>query len=295
MGFRPLRRLLDVAEFRVHDGSPLAHTTLAAAGVRSRTGANVVGQWRDRELQAAPGPHETISPGTTLVAVGPPESIERLGGWARPIRDEGVIVVVGHGGVGKRLVEILRSVEEEVCVLDSREQPGVDVVGDITDPGVLSRLPLSDARVAVLALGAERSTVYAATALRDHAPDLPIIAGTKGAGSVARIHRAGVDFALSISQVAGQLLAHHVLGETVSLQPRIRLALVSAGRLEGKNPLTAQIRERTGCTVVALKRGAAVSMDFSPDLELTAEDALYVCGTAEAIGRYREEFPADWL
>ncbi len=295
MGFRPLTRLLEVAELRVHDGSPLAHATLAASRLRTRTGANIIGQWREAELRAAPDPHEVIPPGTILVAAGTPESIERLSELARPIREEGVIVVVGSGGVGQKLVEILRAVGEEVCVLDSEDRPGVDIVGDVTDPGVLDQLPLSTARVAVLALGAESPTVYAATALRDHAPELPIIAGAKRAESVARIHRAGVDFALSISQVAGQLLVHHVLGETVSLQPRIRLALVSVGRLEGKNPLAGRIRERTGCTVVALKRGETVSMDFPPDLALASDDALYVCGTAEAISRYRQEFSADRL
>ncbi len=295
MGFRPLSRLLEVAELRVHDGSPLAHATLAATRIRTRTGANIIGQWRDAELGAAPDPHETIPPGTILVAAGTPESIEQLSEMARPIREEGVIIVVGFGSVGQKLAEILRAVGEEVCVLDSEERPGVDLVGDVTDPEVLDLLPLADARVAALALGAESPTVYAATLLRDHAPDLPIIAGARLAESVARVHRAGADFALSISQVAGQLPAHHVLGETVSLQPRIKLALVSAGQLEGKNPIRERIRERTGCTVVALDRGGTVTMDFPTDLELASDDAIYICGTADAIERYREEFPTDWL
>ena len=55
------------------------------------------------------------------------------------------------------------------------------------------------------------------------------------------------------------------------------------------------MRERTGCTAVALQRDGAVSMDFPADLKLAKGDALYICGTADAIARYREEFPADWL
>ncbi len=203
--------------------------------------------------------------------------------------------MIGSGSVGQKLAEILRAVGEQICVLDREARPGVDIVGDVTDPGVLERLPLADARAAALTLGAESATVYAATTLRDRAPELLIIAGAKRAESVGRIHRAGVDFALSISQVAGQLLAHHVLGETVSLQPRINLALVSAGRLEGKNPLQERIRERTGCTVVALKRQESVRMEFPRDLRLGSDDAIYICGTAKAIARYREEFSTDRL
>ena len=220
-GVRPLSRLLEVAELRVHDASPLADTTLAEVGLRTRTGANVVGQWRDAALHSPPAADETIRPGTILVVAGTPESIEKLSEMARPITQEGTIVVIGFGNVGRKLAEILTAVDEEVCVVDPVERPGVHVVGDIIDRDVLARVPLAGARVVVLALDKDSAALPAATVLRDHAPDLPIIAGVSLAENVARIQHAGVDYALSVSQVAGQLLAHHVLGETVSLQPRI--------------------------------------------------------------------------
>lgn len=170
-----------------------------------------------------------------------------------------------------------------------------DQVADFLHPDLLDRLPTEEARVALLALETDAATVVAATVLRDHAPDLPIVAGVRLADNVARTVRAGADFALSLSQVAGQLLAHHVLGETVSLQPRIKLARVEVGRLEGKNPLNERIRERTGCTVVAVERAGEVLMSFPSGFRLQAADALYICGTAEAIVRYQERFPASWL
>jgi len=148
-------------------------------------------------------------------------------------------------------------------------------------------------RVVVLALDTDSATVFAATVLRDHAPDLPILAGVSLAENVARVQRAGVDYALSVSQVAGQLLAHHALGETVSLQPRIKLVRVDAGRLAGKNPMAERIRERTGCTVVAVERDGQVAMDFPTSLRLSPDDALYICGTTDAVARYNEEFPTS--
>ena len=292
-GVRPLSRLLEVAELRVHDDSPLADTTLAEVRLRTRTGANVVGQWRDAALHSPPAADETIRSGTILVVAGTPESIEKLSEMARPIIQEGTIVVIGFGDIGRKLAEILTAVDEEVCVVDPVEHPGVHVVGDIIDRDVLARVPLAEARVVVLALDTDSATVFAATVLRDHAPDLPIIAGVSLAKSVARVQRAGVDYALSVSQVAGQLLAHHVLGETVSLQPRIKLVRVGAGRLAGKNPVAARIRERTGCTVVAVERDGQVGMDFPDSFRILSDDALYICGTTDAVERYHEEFPAS--
>ena len=290
-GFQPLHNLLEVAELRVHDDSPLAHTTLAEVELRTRTGANVVGQWRDAALHSPPAADETIRPGTILVVAGAPENIEKLNEMARPITQEGAIVVIGFGDVGRKLVEILTAVDEKVCVVDPVGRPGVHIVGDIIDREVLESVPLARARVVVLALDTDSATVLAAAVLRDYAPDLPIIAIVYLAHNVARIQRAGVDYALSLSQVAGQLLAHHVLGETVSLQPRIKLVRVGAELLAGKNPVGERIRERTGCTVVAVERDGQVAMDFPDSFRLSSDDALYICGTMDAVARYHEEFP----
>ena len=290
-GVRPLSRLLEVAELRVHDASPLANSTLAAIQLRTRTGANIVGRWLHEELHSPPGPDEIIRPGTILVAAGTPESIEKLSEMARPITEEGTIVVFGFGSVGRKVAEILTAVGEDVCVVDPVDQKGVHIVGDILDRDVLDRLPLAGARVAVLAMESDSAAIFAATILRDYAPSLPIIAGVSLAESVVPIQRAGVDFGFSVSQVAGQLLAHHVLGETVSLQPRIKLVRVGAGRLVGKNPIDERIRERTGCTVVAAEREGRTVMDFPASFRVSEEDEIYLCGTVDAIARYHDQFP----
>jgi Na+:H+ antiporter len=291
-GTRPLSGLLEVAELRIHDASPLADTTLAAVEVRTRTGCNIVGQWRDARLSSPPAANEIIHAGTILVAVGSPESIVTLGELARPIRPEGTIVLIGFGAVGRKIKEILSAVKEDVCVVDPIDGPDVNIVGDITQADVLDRVQLASARVAVIALESASATIFAATVLRDHAPDLPIIASVSLAANVPRIQRAGVDYAISVSQVAGQLLARHVLAETVSMQPHIQLVRVSAARLTGNNPLAERIRERTGCTVVAVEQDGRVTMDLSDSLRLSDEDFLYICGTKSATARFNGEFPA---
>ena len=128
--------------------------------------------------------------------------------------------------------------------------------------------------------------------VREYAADVPIIAATRALENVERIQAAGADFALSLGQVAGQLLSHHVLGEAVSLQPRIQLAKVPAGGLAGRQPLAAGIRERTGCSVVAVERQGEILIDFPSDFELSGDDALYLCGTGDAFSRYHEAFPS---
>jgi Kef-type K+ transport system membrane component KefB/Trk K+ transport system NAD-binding subunit len=294
-GLQPLGQHLEVAELRVHGESPLANRTLAEAGIRAQTGANIVGQWFEDTLRSPPAADEKLEPDTILVAVGSPDSIRGLREMARPITQAGRLIVAGFGDVGQALARYLTDAGEAVCVIDIVERPGVDVVGDVLDSSVLERAAVADARAVLFALGNDSTTQFAATVVRSYAPDLPIIAGVKLSENVERIQKAGVDFAISVSQVAGQLLAHHVLGETVSLQPRIKLVKTGPGPLEGKNPLAARIRERTGCSVVAVERDGQILMDFPPSFNLARNDALYLCGTRDAVNLYYEEYPASRL
>jgi Trk K+ transport system NAD-binding subunit len=289
-GVQPLGNLLEVAEIRVHDQSPFANKTLAESGIYADTGAHIVGQWADDALDSPPAADQPLRPGMILVAAGSPDSIKRLSEIARPITSEGTIVIAGFGDVGSKLVEMLTDAEEAVCVIDKMERPEVQIVGDVLDTSDLERAGVATARVVILACENDSATLLAATVVRDYAADVPIIACTELADNVGRIQQAGADYALSVSQVAGQLLAHHILGEMVSQQTRIKLVKLAADRLAGRHPLDSASRERTGCTVVAVERAGEIILEIPPSFILTEEDDLYVCGTAEALNRCYEEF-----
>ena len=133
-------------------------------------------------------------------------------------------------------------------------------------------------------------TQEGAIVVRNYGPDVPIIACAATVENVGRIQQAGADFALSVIQVAGQLLAHHVLGEMVSQQARIKLGKLDVGRLVGRHSLESAIRERTGCAVVAVERTQEVIMDTPRSFVLTETDALYVCGAVDAFNGSYEAF-----
>ena len=290
-GVESLDSFLEVAELRVHGQSPLANRTLAETELYTRTGAHIVGQWADDALGSPPAAAEKLRPGTILVAVGTPESIHRLNDMARPITQQGPIAVIGFADVGQKLVEILRAAGEEVRVVDAVKCVGVDVVGDVLDVRVLDRAAIAEARVVILALDSDGAALFAAAVVRDHVPDIPLLACVSHVENADRVQRAGADFALSVSQVAGQLLVHHVLGETVSHKPRIKMVKLRPGPLAGRHPLAVRIRERTGCSVVAVERAGDVLMAIPASLVLAPDDALYICGTPAAFDRYYEEFP----
>jgi Kef-type K+ transport system membrane component KefB/Trk K+ transport system NAD-binding subunit len=289
-GVQPLARLLEVAEIRIHGASPLVDKTLRQLQLLSSVGVHIVGQWIDGALQSPPVPDQPLRSGMILVAAGSPGSIEALGRIVRPITQQGRIVVAGYGDVGSKLVEMLRGAGEEVCVIHAEEVPDIGVVGDVLDIDVLRRARVDMARTVILACDNDNAALLAVAVVRDFAPDVPILACADLVENVERIQKAGADFALSVAQVAGQLLAHHVLGQIVSQQARIKLVKFDAGRLAGRHPYKARIRATTGCSVIAVERAGEVIIDIPANFVLREVDAIYLCGTVDSFERFHGQY-----
>jgi Trk K+ transport system NAD-binding subunit len=293
-GIQQLGRNLEVAEVRVSPRSPLAGHTLDETAIGTRTGATVVGQWVGGELVVPSGSGLRLEPDGILVVVGSPESIDRLhdlAGGAVTLRRDGPFVVGGGGEVGRKVAELLRAVGEEVKLIDRHPGPEVDLVGDVLDHRILESAGVPDAQAVILALDADSATLFATVILKDLSPEVPVIARVNEAENVERIHRAGADFALSISQVSGQMLAKKLLGqESVAVDAQLKILKIAPDGLAGRRPAELAIRERTGCSVVAVERGEQVLVEFAPDFRFQPEDAVYICGSGNAVRRFREVF-----
>lgn len=293
-GIQQLGRNLEVAEIRIHPRSPLAGHTLDEAAIGARTGATVIGQWVGGELEVSGGAGLRLSPDGILVVAGSHSNIDRLRELAEAtvaVRQTGPFVVGGGGEVGRKVAELLKAVGEEVRLIDRRSGPEVDIVGDVLDARVLESAGVREARAVIFALDTDASTLFATVILKDLTPEVPVIARVNQAENVERIHRAGADFALSISQVSGQMLAKKLLGQdAVAIDPQLKVLRVEPDGLEGHNPAGLGIRERTGCSVVAVERGEEVIVEFGPDFRFGPGDAVYVCGSSKSVRRFQEVF-----
>ena len=293
-GIQQLGRNLEVAEVRVSPQSPLAGHTLDETAIGTRTGATVVGQWVGGEMVVPDGSGLRLEPDGILVVVGSHESIDRLhdlAGGTVTMRREGPFVVGGGGEVGRKVAELLRAVGEEVKLIDRRPGPEVDLVGDMLDARLLEAAGVREAQAVILALDADSATLFATVILKDLASEVPVIARVNEAGNVERIHRAGADFALSISQVSGQMLAKKLLGqESVAVDPQLKILKIAPDGLAGRRPAELAIRERTGCSVVAVERGEEVLVELGGDFRFQPEDSVYICGSGNAVRRFREVF-----
>lgn len=290
-GLHLLGTQLALTEFRLRPTSPLAGQRLGDLHLRHQHGVTLIGQWHGGRFTTPQGPDTRLQPGAILVVVGTPDHLKGLERLAMPIRRQGPCIVAGFGAVGFKVAQMLQDVGETCTVIDRQTFPGVDILGNVLELGTLQRARVREASAVILALSDDSETIFAAAAIRDHAPEAPLIVRVSRARNTERIYRAGADFAISEGEVAGQILAHHLLGEhLIPVEHGIRISRWSAGSLAGSHPWRYEIRERSGANIVAVVRDADVLIDFADDFLIQSDDELLVCGTFPALERFQQVF-----
>lgn len=214
---------LERREMRVPQGSPLVGKTLRDAGLP----VAVIGIWQRSRLNAQLRPETPIDAGAVLEVVGEGAALDRaaamIGG--RYLRRVGPFIVAGFGEVGRKVHELLTDAGEAVRVVERQPGERVDVVGDVLDSSVLERAGLADSRGLILALDSDDSTLFATVIARDTADDVPVIARVNHARNLDNIHRAGADYALSISDISGEMLSARLLGRSMRARDEHRRAV----------------------------------------------------------------------
>ena len=290
-GMHLLGAVVGMAEFRVRPGSALAGQRLGDLRLSEEHRVSVIGQWFGGVFTTTKGPDTRIEPGAILVIVGAPDNLEKVERMAMPIRRTGPIVLAGYGAVGNKVREILTDSGETCVVIDRLAAPGVDVVGNILETSTLDRAGVRDASAVILALSDDGESVFATAAVREYAPEVPLIVRVLRSPNTSRLYRTGADFAISVGEVAGQILAHHLLAEqSLGVENRIKFSRLSPGLLVGAHPWRHDALDRTGAKVVAVERGQDVLVAFDDDFTVRPDDVLFVCGSIRSLGRYQSAF-----
>jgi Trk K+ transport system NAD-binding subunit len=271
-------------ELRIAPGNAAAGRTLGELEVGARSGAVVVGQWSRSRLHARCTAATRVEPGAILELVGDADALDAacnvLGAF--PLRQRGPFLIAGFGEVGRKVHELLTDAGEDVRVVERQPAPGVDIVGNVLDSSVLERAGLAETRGAVLALDSDDSTLFATVILRDAAPAVPVIARVNHSRNLDNIYRAGADYALSISDISGEMLTARLLRRSARTRDEHRvISKVPARACAGRTLRDADVRQY-GCSAIALKRGTAVVTRLGAETRIEPGDELFLCGSADA-------------
>lgn len=280
----------EVAELPVQPGSDLAGATIADSAIGEQTGANVIGAWLRGEFVSPPGPEARLDEHSLLLVAGRESQLERLKEMTlletRPHR-RGRVIVAGLGEVGSTVKEAVEGDGLETVGVDIEDVPGTDVRGDATEESTLREAGIDGASAVILALPNDTQTVFATLVIRELAPDVEVLARVKETASVRKLYRAGADYVLALPVVSGRMLASTILDEEVmSFDKQIEVIKTRGPRLDGRTLREADVRARTGCTVIAVERDGTTVTDVGPDFELRASDELVVVGTDADVNRF---------
>lgn len=264
-----------------------------------------------------------LFPGRTAAHVSSAES--------QHLRIKDHVIVVGYGLNGRNLARVLHETEIPYVVLDldgdtvQREsRSGVPIYyGDATNPRVLRRMHVEQARVIVLAVSDPFSARRAVRIARELHPALHVIVRTRYLREMEELHQLGADevvpeeFETSIEifslvlrtykmpqevivQKAEQVrregyallrrsalpeLAHHLRGGTFMDVEVETCRIEEDSPAAGKTLAQVSIRPRTGASVIALTRSGATESNPSELTRLEAGDVLVLLGTRDQIRR----------
>jgi Trk K+ transport system NAD-binding subunit len=286
---------VELAEVSIRHGSEMAGETLAESKLRERSGVNVVGAWFRGEFEASPAADARLDPGTVLLVAGRSDQLQRLVKLTQSsVRAfaAGETLVVGYGAVGRTVADELDDIGVPHTVLDRDDMPGVDVVGDATEAETLTAAGIENAQTVVLALPDDTTTEFATLVIRDMAPETEIIARVQNDANSSKTYRAGADYVLSLSTVSGRLSVSYLLDDrdVISLKQKVQVTQTATPRLVGRSIGEANIREQTGCTVLAIARDEERITDIGPETAITEGDELVVVGTDEGIREFERLF-----
>lgn len=286
----------ELAELTVERGSDLCDSQFGETEIRGQYGVNVIGAWLDGRFESPPQPSMLIDDGTTLLVAGQADRIEQLKtasvSTVRQFSPQDV-VIAGYGESGRAAYGALSKTNSRLTVLDTEDEPNVDVVGDASDPDDLREAGIEAASTLLIAVSDDTTAIFAALIANDLNPDLDIAVRANQQEDVEKIYRAGAAYVQSLATVSGRMMASTVFEdeEVLAYDKQIDVVKLPPGDLAGTTVAGADIRSRTGCTVVAVDRDGETITDFDPhSYQFRSDDAVIVAGTDQSVSQFEELF-----
>ena len=179
---------------------------------------------------------------------------------------------------------MLTDTEARLTIIDAKDRPEVDVVGDARNPDVYEEANVGTADAIIIDLDDDTTTLFATLIAQDANPQAHIVARANEEENERKIYRAGADYVQSLAVISGCMMAATVLDqeEVLSFRTKIDVVRFPAGRLAGRTLVAEDVRARTGCTVVAAVRDGNVITSLNPEtFVFEDDDQLVVVGTDE--------------
>jgi Trk K+ transport system NAD-binding subunit len=284
-----------IAESTVRNTS-LQGKTLRQSRLREDLDIIVLGIWERGEFTPAQA-DTLISPESVLVLAGLEEAIQRYNDkFTRRGEVTAPVVIIGGGRVGRAAARALdeRGLDYHIVEQAPEERENLDkyVVGNAAELSVLKEAGIMTCRSVIVTTHDDDNNIYLTLYCRRLRPDIQIISRATRESNIATLHRAGADFIMSYATLGANTI--------LNLLDKSNVLMVSEGldvirvqiphSLVGLSISEAQIRQKTGCTIIAVRTNGELNFRLDIHSPLPNEAELIMIGTATAEKLFEEKF-----
>ena len=277
-------------------GTPLVGRSLRDIGLRNYANINVIGVWERGKFEIATA-DTVVHEHSVFVFAGSREQLDQYDSLFCIYKStDKPVIIIGGGRVGRAVGAALKRQEISFCIVERQEarirNPEDYVLGDAAELEVLLKAGIEDCASVVVTTHDDDMNVYLTLYCRRLRPDVQILARSNVERNVSTLHRAGADFVLSYATTGANALFNLLRRSDVLLMAEglhvFRLPTPPA--FQGKSLAESGIRQKTGCSVVAVVRNGITETNPDASTPLSADSELVVIGDAEAETRFHEAF-----
>jgi Trk K+ transport system NAD-binding subunit len=259
-----------------------------------RMNVTVGGIW-ERGRFTLGGPDTVVAPNAVLLLAGTREQLDRYDQTYGVAADvPAFVVIIGAGRVGQATAAALGARGIEYRLVDKQAARVRDashlVMGDAADLDVLKAAGIERATCAIVTTHDDDVNVYLTLYCRRLRPNMLILSRATLERNTSTLHRAGADFVLSLASMGANAIFNQLRGRRVVLVAEgLEVFTVPVPRgLAGQTLIETQLRQQTGCNLLAMRRRGALVINPEAGTRLDQGDELVVMADTEAERKFFE-------
>jgi Trk K+ transport system NAD-binding subunit len=277
----------------------LAGKTIKEIALRQATGITIVGLW-NRGRFNLPKAETRIESSTVLVLAG---SEKQLAAYDDYVGDTETVtapvLILGGGRVGMAAAMTLREQGMAYRIVEKNPRLSKEgenyILGSAADLETLIRAGIKETPSVFITTHSDDVNIYLTIYCRRLRPDIQIISRATLDRNINVLHAAGADLVMSHASMAANTIINILTpGRVLMLTEGLNIFRCKVHPLlAGKSLLESNIRENTGCSVIAFLRHGNLHINPDPDEIMAAEDEMIMIGTADSeksfVARYPEK------
>lgn len=274
----------------------LVGKTLRKSSIRQLTGVNVIGIW-ERGRFSLPNPDSMILENTVLVLAGTKKQISAFDKQFHSYQKNApLVIIIGAGTVGLAAAKQFQERNIDYWIIEKNYDKIKNVrnviPGDASDITILEKAGIKIADACLITTNDDDTNIYLTIYCRRLRPDIQILTRANLEKNFSTLYRAGSDIVMSYTNIGADAMFNLLnKGNIILIAEGLQVfSVLSPETIKGKNLAESDIRNQTGCSVIALKNNSDINLNPTPETVINDEDEIILIGTSDTKKAFMEKF-----